>query len=207
MYLCMMQHVHVGMSTHAWFSQYTDGNRHTKESSRTSAWLPANTFFNVLIHTYNVYKCYIHVYTLISILIYTLIVYIHKYIRILTYLWVNYKGSLVFDFSLFSGFAQVGELLEFAQYIYTYSYARSNLTFYAYPHLHVKAPEAGNLISLRASVLNASPTLQKLMEEIRRSAVEVGSLSMFIPLFSGFHTSKVVQDFFHQQYEPGKKNF
>ena len=31
---------------------------------------------------------------------------------------------------------------------------------------------------------------------IRRSPVEVGS---FIPLFIGFHTSQVVQDFSHQQ--------
>ena len=35
--------------------------------------------------------------------------------------------------------------------------------------------------------------------EIRRSPVEVGSLK-FIPSFTWFYTSQVVQDFFHQQY-------
>ena len=39
-----------------------------------------------------------------------------------------------------------------------------------------------------------------LMEEMWRSPVEVGSLSMFIPLFTGFYTSRVVQDFLDQQY-------
>ncbi len=38
--------------------------------------------------------------------------------------------------------------------------------------------------------------------EIRRSPVEVGSLSMFIPLFTVVYTSQVVVwDFFHQQYQ------
>ena len=32
------------------------------------------------------------------------------------------------------------------------------------------------------------------------SPVEVGSLSMFIPSFTGFLTSQVVQEFFHQPY-------
>ncbi len=39
-----------------------------------------------------------------------------------------------------------------------------------------------------------------LMAEIQRSPVEVGS---FFTLFSGFYTSQVVQDFFHQQYYMG----
>ena len=36
--------------------------------------------------------------------------------------------------------------------------------------------------------------------EIRRSAVEVGSLQSFILFFTRFYTSLVVRDFFHQQY-------
>ncbi len=38
-----------------------------------------------------------------------------------------------------------------------------------------------------------------LMAEIRRSPVEVGSLSH--SLSTRFYTSQVVQDFFHQQYD------
>ena len=30
----------------------------------------------------------------------------------------------------------------------------------------------------------------------------IGSFSMFFPLFVRFHTSQVVQDFSHQQYDP-----
>ena len=34
----------------------------------------------------------------------------------------------------------------------------------------------------------------------------IGSLCMFIPLFTRFYICKVVQDFFHQQYGPGFPN-
>ena len=40
-----------------------------------------------------------------------------------------------------------------------------------------------------------------LMEEIRRSAVDVSIKFPMIYWFTGFYTSQVVQDFFHQQYE------
>ena len=42
-----------------------------------------------------------------------------------------------------------------------------------------------------------------LMEEIRRSPVQVDS---FFPLVTGFSTSQVVQDFLHQQYLSKIKN-
>ena len=40
-----------------------------------------------------------------------------------------------------------------------------------------------------------------LMTFVILASVEVGSLSMFIPLFTGFYTFQVVQDFRHQQKE------
>ena len=44
-----------------------------------------------------------------------------------------------------------------------------------------------------------------LMAEIRRSPVDM-VVYQFIPLFIGFHTSQVMQDFSHQQYQTHRSN-
>ncbi len=88
MYLCMMQHVHVGMSTHAWFSQYTDGNRHTKESSRTSAWLPANTFLTFwYTRTMYINVIFMCIHSYLYSYIHSLCIYINTYAYSHTYGW------------------------------------------------------------------------------------------------------------------------
>jgi len=57
------------------------------------------------------------------------------------------------------------------------------------------------VISLQNEKLAVPPVEKKLklllMEEIRRSLVDMVN----IQFFTGFHTSQVVQDFFHQQWQ------
>ena len=56
---------------------------------------------------------------------------------------------------------------------------------------------------LRDVSLRTYETLMKILMKILPAAVDMVNL----PLFTGFHTCQVVQDFFHQQYDAHMMTF